>query len=225
MKQISLFLFPALLLGISLFSCKETPAPKAKVQSGPVPDTIRVQPVSTEGAVTLTVTEGTVNWSAKKAIGNPHNGTINISGGELLVNQGQLLSGSVKMDMRTIAVTNLNDGGEKATLESHLKDKDFFDVNNHPEASFTVVEVLPSNLSSFNWVVRGNLTIKGNSHMVNVPVRMSTDGNTLEAESALFIINRTQWGINFRSGMLGTAKDKIVEDVVPLSLKIKAKKK
>lgn len=223
MKQISLFFFPALLLGISLFSCKNTPDDRA--QAKPAPDTVRVQPVSTQGAVTLTVTEGTVNWSAKKAMGDPHNGTIKISGGELLVNQGQLLGGSVKMDMRTIAVTNLNDAGEKATLESHLKDKDFFDVKNHPEASFTVEEVLPSNLPAFNWVIRGNLSIKGNSHSVNVPVRMSTDGQTLEAESASFMINRTQWGINFRSGLLGTAKDKIVEDIVPLSIKIKAKKK
>ena len=224
MKQISLFVFPALLLGFSLFSCKNTP-PDDKAQAKPAPDTIRVQPVSTEGAVTLVVTEGTVNWSAKKAMGDPHNGTINISGGELLVNQGQLLSGNVRMDMHSIAVTNLNDAGEKATLESHLKDKDFFDVKKYPEASFKIEEVLPSNLPAFNWVVRGSLTIKGTSNTVNVPVRMSTDGKTLEAESASFIINRTQWGINFRSGLLGTAKDKIVEDIVPLSIKLKARKK
>ncbi len=128
------------------------------------------------------------------------------------------------MDMRGIAATNMNDAGEKANFESHLKDRDFFEVNKFPEAQFTIEEVLPSNLPAFNCVVRGNLTIKKKSHPVNIPVRLIISGDELQAESASFVIDRTKWDINFRSGILGTAKDKIVEDIVPLSLKIKARR-
>lgn len=225
MKQISLLSFPVLLAGLFLFSCKNDNASKTDTAAAPGPDTVRVEPVPTEGAVPFVVTGGTVFWQGKKSLGAPHNGTIAVSGGELMVNQGRLLSGKVTLDMGSIAVTNLNDGGEKRDLESHLKDKDFFEVKKFPQAEFVITEMLPSNLPAFNWVIRGDLTIKNKTHPVNVPVKLKIDGDQLEAESAAFLINRTQWGINFRSGTLGTAKDMVVEDVVPLSLVVKAKRK
>ena len=224
-KLTTLLLFPAAFAGLVLISCKNDPAPQTESATAPKPDTVRVEPVPTAGAATFAVTEGTVYWQGKKALGNPHNGTIKVATGELMVNQGRLLSGNITLDMTSIAVTNLNDGGEKRDLESHLKDKDFFEVQKFPQAEFVITEVLPSNLPAFNWVVRGDLTIKDKSHPVNIPVKMTIDGDKLEATSATFPINRTQWGINFRSGTLGTAKDKVVEDVVPLSLVLKARRK
>lgn len=219
-------MFPAVLTFLFCQACQNTSSESgSNADAGPRPDTIRLDPVPTEGAVPFTVTDGTVYWSAKKAIGDPHQGTIAVSGGELMVNQGRLLSGAVTMDMQSIAVSNMNDGGERKTLEAHLKDKDFFEVKRFPSAEFVLEEILPSNLPAFNWVVRGNLTIKGQSHPVNVPVRLDIDGDKLKAESASFILNRTQWGLNFRSGILGTAKDKIIEDIVPVSLKITAVRK
>lgn len=226
MKQRSLFSFPALLAGLLFFACQNnTNPPEQEAQAGPKADTVQLEPVPLEGAVPFVVTEGTVFWSAKKAIGSPHNGTIDIAGGEVLVNQDRLLSGRISFDMGSITVTNMNDAGEKTTLESHLKDKDFFEVKKFPEAKFEITEVLPSNLPAFNWVIRGDLTIKDQPHPINVPVKMTISGDELKAESATFILNRTQWGINFRSGLLGTAKDKIIEDVVPVSLKIVARRK
>ena len=218
-------LFPALAAGALFLSCKDTPTPKYDTPGAPVADTVRIAPIPAEGADTFGITEGVVYWQGKKSIGMPHNGTIKVSGGKLLVNQGRLLNGRVTLDMRSIAVTNLNDGGEKADLESHLKDKDFFEVAKYPEAQFVLTEIMPSTLPEFNWVLRGDLTIKGKTHPVNVPVILTISDDKLEARSATFIINRTKWGLNFRSGSLGTAKDKIIEDVVPLSLVVKAKKK
>jgi polyisoprenoid-binding protein YceI len=226
MKQISLFLLLALLATGLLFSCKNDPSDsKTTANTSPKVDTVQFQPVSAEGAVPFTVTKGTVYWSAQRAIGGAHNGTIALSGGELMVNSGQLTGGRVVMDMTSLEVTNMDDPGEKSTLESHLKDKDFFEIKKFPEATFEVMEILPSNQAAFNWVIRGNLTIKDKSQPVNVPVRMSITKDKLFAESTNFIINRTKWGINFRSGILGTAKDKVVQDVVPISLKIEAERK
>lgn len=225
MNIISLLLFPVAFTCLVLVSCKNDPAPQTEPATASKPDTVHLEPVPTEGAVPFTVTEGVVFWQGKKALGDPHNGTIKISDGELLVNQGRLLSGNITLDMGSIAVTNLNDAGEKRDLESHLKDKDFFEIKKFPRATFVITELLPSNLPAFNWVVRGNLTIKDKTQPVNIPVKMTIEGDKLEASSATFPINRTQWGINFRSGTLGTAKDKVVEDVVPLSLVLKAERK
>lgn len=226
MNRIALFFCPIFLSSLFLFSCKnDTPENKTATSPAPKTETVPFQPASKEGAAPFAVSSGTIFWEAQRAIGSAHKGTITVSGGELLVNSGQLVGGRLTMDMQSIEVTNMNDPSEKATLESHLKDNDFFQVKKFPEASFEVTEVLPSTQAAFNWVVRGNLTIKDQTHPVNVPVRMSITSDKLLAESVNFVINRTKWGINFRSGILGTAKDKIIQDVVQLSLKIEAEKK
>ena len=223
MKPISLFFSAVLLCNLFFFSCKN-PAPEPQADTTTKPDTIRLNPAPAEGAVPYTVTGGMVYWSAKKAIGIVHNGEIAIAGGELMVNQGQVLGGKVTFDMPSITVTNMDDPSDKATLESHLKDNDFFNVKKYPEASFEVLEILPSSQPAFNWIIRGMLTIKDKSNPVNVPVRIWETKSGLRAESVSFIINRTKWGINFRSGLLGTAKDQMIEDVVTLSFELEAKR-
>ena len=58
--------------------------------------------------------------------------------------------------------------------------------------------------------------MKGKTKSVNIPVMLKINEDDLTAESATFPINRTDWGVNFRSGLLGTAKDKLINDVVTL---------
>ncbi|MBC7777464.1 MAG: YceI family protein [Phycisphaerae bacterium] len=217
-----------ILLGFSLFaflSCKNDPKTGA-AQTVPQVETAQVVPVSTDGAATFIVKEGTVNWSGTHTIAKDgHQGTINVESGEMLVNQGQLLSGKVTLDMNSISVTDIKDPGERRDLESHLKDSDFFEVKKFPKAEFVFDEVLPSTMPNFNWVLSGNLTMKGKTLPVNIPVKVSMEGDVLRAESPAFPINRTQWGVTFNSGILGTARDKMIDDMVPLTLKIVARKK
>jgi polyisoprenoid-binding protein YceI len=178
---------------------------------------------SKDGAVVYTVIEGTVNWAAKKTLGQPHVGELRVSEGEMLVNGGQPISGKITMDMNSIVVTNLTDGGEKRELESHLKHSDFFGVDKFPTGTFEFEEVVPNTTTpDFNWVILGKLTLKGKTNSVNIPARLKFDGDMLVAESPSFQINRTKWGINFQSSVLGTAKDKLIEDAVVLSLRLKA---
>jgi polyisoprenoid-binding protein YceI len=218
--------FAILVATLALTACQNEPkTATADPNVPPKPDTIRMAPTpSAEGAAAFGVTEGMVYWAAKKFKGQ-HNGTIKIEGGELLVKDGQLLSGTVTINLASIEAADLKDPSEKSDLESHLKSGDFFDAVKFPTATFKIEEVLPSNLPDFNSVISGSLTIKGKTETVNVPVMLKIDGTDLEAKSASFIINRTKWGINFRSGILGTAKDKLIEDNVVLSLTLKAKAK
>ena len=225
MQRVSKLIAPIFFAFFVLFSCKNDPQPETAVQTAtPKPDTIRLEPVSDEGAETFVITEGVVHWLGKRTVGNRHTGTVNVAGGEFRVNQGRLLSGKVTLDMASISVENIKDPGAKSDLESHLKDSDFFEVKKHPVGEFVFDEVLPSNLPEFNWVISGNLTMKGKTNPVNIPVKMSIKNDELTAQSANFVINRTKWGINFQSGLLGTVKDKIIEDIVPLSLTVTAKK-
>lgn len=226
MNSLRSFLAAAVLSLLLFSSCKTDSKPTpAAAEVKPRPDTICTEPVSTEGARGYVITEGIVYWQGKKSIGESHNGTIRVKGGELLINEGQLLSGQVTLDMSSIAVSDLEDPGERAELESHLRSPDFFDVKGFPLAEFKFEEVLPNKTPNFNAVIIGQLTMKGKTNAVNIPIRLEFNGDELSAESPAFLINRTLWAVNFRSGVLGTAQDKMIEDTVPLSLKIKAKAK
>ena len=218
--RLSLASILALLL---FFACKSDTKDQTTNQK-PKVDTIQVQTVSKEGAATYMVTEGVIRWVGKKSVGAPHLGTISVEKGELLVNQNTLINGTITLDMNSIAVTDITDAGERRDLESHLKDADFFDVNKFPKAVFKITEVLPSNNPAYNWLVVGELTMKGKTNPVNIPVKMTIEGDNLRAESPTFPINRTQWGVNFRSGMLGTVKDKMIDDNILLTLTLQAKK-
>jgi polyisoprenoid-binding protein YceI len=223
MQSFARFSSACFLATMFLFSCKNEPKSQA-VDQPPKPDTIVVAPVSKTGASTFAVTAGTINWAGKKSIGGGHNGTINVEKGELLVNQNTIIDGTFSLDMNSIAVSDIKDAGERRDLESHLKDNDFFETEKFPKAEFVITEVLPSNNPAFNWLIVGNLTMKGKTNPVNIPVKLTFDGDNLKAESPSFPINRTQWGVNFHSGILGTTKDKLIDDNVLLSLTLQAKK-
>ena len=210
----------------AFISCKNDPKIGAAQTAGSTLDTVRVASIPSKGAATFVVTEGVVNWSGSHTVAKDgHQGTITVESGEFLVNQGQLMRGKVTLDMNSLSVSDIKDPGERRDLESHLKDSDFFEVNNFPKAEFSFEEVLPSTMPNFNWVLHGNLTMKGKTAPINIPVKISIEGDVLRAESPAFPINRTTWGVNFHSGILGTAKDKMIDDTVPLSLKLTAKKK
>lgn len=215
--------FLLILLIPALFSCKNDPEPSNTTTNTTGKDTIYYDPPGKEGAVKYTVTSGIVSWWGKKSSGDTHEGTINVSSGELLVNRGILVSGEIKIDMHSLAVTSIKDGGEKRDLESHLKDTDFFEANKFPVAGFSFNEVLPSNTQGFNQVIVGDLTMKDKTNSVNVPVQLKISEKNLEARSPTFSINRTRWGISFRSGLTGTVKDKLIEDTVLLSIRLTAK--
>ncbi|MFN4254301.1 MAG: YceI family protein [Saprospiraceae bacterium] len=213
-----------------VFSCKSDKKTDLNATIDPTnptkPIVLEAEPeLSTTGAAAYSVTEGVVYWQGRKKIGGLHNGTIRIAGGELLVKEGRLVDGTITLDMASISVSDLKDPGEKADLESHLKEADFFDTAKFPTAEFDVQEVLPSQMPDFNRVISGDLKMKGKAAQVNIPVKLTIDGNTLTAQSATFIINRTQWGVNYRSTVLGTAKDKLIDDNVVLSLTLAAKAK
>ena len=163
-----------------------------------------------------------VTWEGKKFVGDGHKGTITVEKGTLSVNQNKLIQGTITLDMTSIAVSDIEDAGERRDLESHLKDADFFEADKYPKAEFVIREVLPSNAPAYNWLIVGDLTMKGKTNAVNIPVKMTLEGNKLRAESTVFPITRTQWGVNFRSGLLGTPKDKLIDDVVLLRLTLEA---
>lgn len=81
-----------------------------------------------------------VDWVGRK-ITRAHNGTIAIKEGSLLVQDNQLISGKVVINVRSIKILDITDPTTNAQLAGHLASCDFFDSQHYPEAQFEIESV------------------------------------------------------------------------------------
>ena len=150
--------------------------------------------------------ESNVEWTGKKVTGQ-HNGTVDITSGTLLVDGDQLVGGRFVIDLNTI--TNLDMEGEyKEKLEGHLKSGDFFDVANHPEATFEITGVTASSEAGV-FVVSGNLTIRDVTKNITFDAHVAELSATSANVKADFNIAREDWGVNYA----GQADDLISKEI------------
>lgn len=228
--------FPLLIASLffAFFSCKnDTPVhvkadPSTKPNNGPVAVTkLPEENIPTkDGATEVQITDSEITWRCSKFHAkDSHTGTIAVKEGTLLIKNGFVLGGDIVLDMNSIKNTDIEDAGMRAKLEGHLKSPDFFNVKKHPTARFKITQTLPSvNVPDINRVVLGDLTVMGKTESINIPMSLSVTDDSVVAQSANFAINRTRWGINFNSSLLGTVADKIIVDEVMLRFNIKASK-
>lgn len=89
-------------------------------------------------------TSSVIEWKGEKPTGT-HTGTIQVGEGTFMANDSVVESGTFKIDMNSITVTDL-EGDQKTDLENHLKgtvkgkEGDFFNVNEYPEATLKLQE-------------------------------------------------------------------------------------
>jgi polyisoprenoid-binding protein YceI len=148
-----------------------------------------------------------------------HNGYVSISKGELMIEKGQLVGGTVQVDMNTITDKNHD---AKNELVDHLKSPDFFDVRKFPFSSFAITNV--ATVKGENVNVTGNLTIKGITQSITFPVKIEVKGGTLNAIGKV-VIDRTKWDIRYSSRKFyNSVADQTISDDVEFQMTIVAKK-
>lgn len=177
---------------------------------------------ASEGATTFTVNAETssIQWLGTKKLGKSHNGTINISSGELAIENGMIISGNFTIDMTTIKNEDLPVDGDynQAALEGHLKSGDFFNADSFPTASFEITSVnVKEDESGNTHVIAGNLTIKGISKNIEFPAKVMASESGVTA-NATVVFNRLDWNVNFDKnavdGLIDQATKKIKDDFV-----------
>lgn len=95
-------------------------------------------------------------------------------------------------------------------LDAHLKSADFFDVANHPKATFTsqnVREEIGADGSTHR--VDGILSLRGVEKAISFPVKVESLPDSVHA-TAEFTINRKDWNVAYA----GAADDLIKDDVL-----------
>ncbi len=155
--------------------------------------------------LTVNPSESEVRWEGTKVTGS-HHGTVKISEGKLMVENNMLTGGEFTLDLASIENQDL-DGEMKGKLEGHLKSDDFFDVDNHPEATFQITKVEPNGDKKVK--ISGNLTIRGVSKNITFDADVNEMSDSKFDGKADFNIAREDWGVNYK----GQADDLISKEI------------
>ena len=136
----------------------------------------------------------TVKWTRNKVTGE-HFGEVKITSGVLLVNDGKLTGGNFVADLNTIDVQDM-EGEYKDKLDGHLRSDDFFDVANHPEASFVITSVADG-ANDGEVVISGNLTMRGVTKNITFNANVTEVSENSVRANADFNVAREDWGVNY----------------------------
>ncbi|MFD2099548.1 YceI family protein [Flagellimonas iocasae] len=147
--------------------------------------------------------ESQVTWKAYK-FGGSHTGTVTLKSGALEFDGEKLVGGEFVVNMASINTTDL-EGDYKAKLDGHLSSEDFFSTEANPTSTLVFTKVKSTGKNSYE--VTGDLTIKGITKPVTFDVSVYGDKAT-----ATLKVDRTKYDIKYSSGIIGTAKDKLIYD-------------
>lgn len=222
MKKL-LFALPALFL---LASCGGASNDNAKTTS--------VQAVAEQkGEVIAIDTTGTmIDWKATHKGGlAPRWGKIGVSSGTVSVNKDSLSGGEFIINMGSLSVdpASVTEKDKKASdLAGHLTSPDFFDVAKFSTAKFVITKVEPftnsqssSLIADPNYLISGNLTLKDSTLNITFPSKVEITAAGLTA-SARFVIDRSAWGINYKTE--GSPENWIISKDIEIGLILKAKR-
>jgi polyisoprenoid-binding protein YceI/sugar lactone lactonase YvrE len=162
-----------------------------------------------------------ITWkgSMKLSPEEKHVGYISVSKSELWMENNQLVGGNVQIDMNSMEYADKKD---KNTPIHHLKSEDYFDVKRFPFASIEIAKVDSVNANTIN--ITGYLTIKSSTREVKFPATVSFKNGVFTADAKL-TINRTLWGIDYRSARFyEKIADYTVSNEIEFVIKVVAKK-
>jgi rhodanese-related sulfurtransferase len=128
-----------------------------------------------DGTYYIDPSASVLEWTGRN-INNRHYGRIPFKGGEFSIAGENLRKGEVLLDMAGIINLDLQDDTYRSMLEAHLKSEDFFDVGRFPVALITAggwKRMAGATQGTPNYIVQGELTIKGVSRPVSFPATVA----------------------------------------------------
>lgn len=175
-----------------------------------------VKAEETAKTYTADVKASQLKWLGKKVTGQ-HEGTLLLKSGTVVVDNHEIKNAEFVIDMGSIKNSDIDDNKMNKKLVGHLKSEDFFDVAKYPTATLKVTQA--KKVSENNYKVKGDLTIKGETHEVSFPVKVDTSKETHAVGT--IEIDRTQWNIRYGSGKFFKGLgDKMIKDKFEVSFDV-----
>lgn len=219
MKNNVLTILLLAILTSSIVSCKDK-AKEAATSEAESPAQIEE---TTESIAYLVNSEtSSIEWKGFKPTGS-HNGVINIESGSLEMVESNIVSGTFTINMASIVVKDIpSDDKKNGKLLGHLNSPDFFDVENHPEATFTVTGTEEIDGKT---MLSGNLAIKEIENNITFPVTITKGENGAVLTSETFSIDRSKWDVKYGSkSFFDNLGDKFINDDIELKIIVNTSK-
>ena len=187
---------------ITLVSCNSNEKNKTVIDNN----------VTTQNEILYKVdtTNSSISWIGTMVGIYKHNGLIGIKEGNLSWNGNTFYEGQFSINMNSITQLDTLYKTEENKLVRHLESEDFFDVTNHPTASFTITE---SNSEENS--ITGNLTIKGITNTETVNEIFFDKENSIV--TGIISFDRQKYGVLYK----GSSKDMLISDEVNLKINLK----
>jgi polyisoprenoid-binding protein YceI len=172
--------------------------------------------------------QSSVKWTgSKELVKSEHYGFVKIKEGTIDT-EGKTDKGRVVFDMTSIESEDLKDKPDmKKKLEGHLKSDDFFEVSKHPEASLVLKSLKQDPKEKTKYEAAGDLTIKGKTNPVMLPVNVVEKDGKLQV-TGTFTINRADWGVKYNSKTFVDVKavgDKLIKNEIAFDVNVVGLKK
>ena len=202
------------LVAVAFTSCKEDKKDKTSTSE-------KVEVAEVQKAINnVDVKNSVVTWKGTKPTGS-HDGTVLLKSGSLTVENGNVKSGEFVIDMTSIENVDMKGSDGAGNLEGHLSSPDFFDVTTFPTAKFVITS---SEIKEGKVQVTGNITIKETTKSITIPATVSQANGIVTFKSDVFKIDRTDFGITYKSKKLDAAlKDKFINDLMEMSFVVQTK--
>ena len=161
-----------------------------------------------------------LEWIGSKITGS-HDGNIQFSSGEVTFDGKKILSGELNVAMKTILNNDISSKKYRESLEDHLKSEDFFNVDSFPIAQLMIIENLGLSESNKEYILLCDLTIKGITHQIKVPIKLDVYNSHATAFGTIDI-DRTLYNIKYKSkSFFPDIGDKLIYDHFTLNFNIR----
>jgi polyisoprenoid-binding protein YceI len=165
----------------------------------------------------VNTSKSSIKWNGEYAFYfGGHNGVINLKQGHFIKTKGKITGGEFIIDMTSIKSLDIDDEKGRASLDKHLKDKDFFEVNKFPIAKLVFTDVIYETNNELK--IYANLTIKEITSSINFRAEINFEKEEMTTK---FKIDRTIWGVTYNSKEIeGKLKDGLISDAIGFEVKL-----
>jgi polyisoprenoid-binding protein YceI len=167
------------------------------------------------GDYTIDASHSRLGFSARHAMVTTVRGQFGDFDGAAHVDAENPAASTVALTIRAASIAT-----GTADRDGHLTSGDFFDVENHPDLTFTSTSV---ERDGTEWTITGDLTIKGVTKSVTIPFEetgtaVDPFGNTRVGFEGATTINRKDWDLTWNAaletgGVLVSEKIKLEFDI------------
>ena len=209
---------------LSLAACVADPTkdqPKAVIETSPITAATATATATAAAAATVATTgsmaaptgkaetlaidpvASKIAWTASKPT-RTHVGGFKTFRGTITLADAKPEASKVEIEIDTDSIFTDPD-----MLVKHLKSPEFFDVANHPKASFVSTSITPGAEGGATHTVKGKLTMHGETKDISFPATIAVTDKAVTAK-AKFSFNRQDWKIAYK----GKADDLVRDDVL-----------